>query len=172
MYGHDNRSEFARLNSEQAAARISAGVGAFETHFGFAPRWFCAPRWHQSRDAKEALRSAGFSGYMLRGSLQVFSGASAGLPSLCFDEGERRLRSMVARGLRELTIERLFRRGRPFRITLHPDDVRDGPTWRQVERVMARLSDEGWTPLGLDEAVARMQQIEASGIQKEVAATS
>ncbi|MEX0955357.1 MAG: DUF2334 domain-containing protein [Rhizobiaceae bacterium] len=171
MYGHDNRSEFARLDGEQAAARISAGVDAFKTQFGLAPRWFCAPRWHQSRGATEALRSAGFSGYMLRGSLQLFSGASARLPSLCFDEGERRLRSMVARELRELTIGRLFRQGSPFRITLHPDDVRDGPTWRQVKRVMARLDDEGWTPLGLDDAVARMQQVEAPSI-KEVAVTS
>ena len=170
MYGHDNRSEFARLNGEQAAARISAGVDAFKTHFGHAPRWFCAPRWHQSDAATQALRSAGFSGYMLRGALQLFSGDSAPLPSLCFDEGERRLRTMVARGLRELTIERLFRQGRPFRITLHPDDVRDGPTWRQVKRVMARLDNEGWMPLGLDDAVARMRQLALP--MKEVAAAS
>lgn len=166
MYGHDNRSEFARLDSEQAGQRISAGVDAFKTNFGFAPRWFCAPRWHHSPGTTEALRSAGFSGYMLHRSLQLFSGAGVQLPSLCFDEGERRLRTRVARGLRELTIDRLLRRGRPFRITLHPDDVRDKTTWRQVEGVMTRLDNEGWTPLGLDEAVARMQQIEASGIKE------
>jgi predicted deacetylase len=172
MYGHDNRSEFARLDGGGAAERISAGVDAFRIHFGSPPRWFCAPRWQQSRGTTEALRSAGFSGYMLRGSLQLFSGASARLPSLCFDEGERRLRTMIARGFRELTIDRLFRQGRPFRVTLHPDDVRDERTWRQVERLMARLDSEGWMPLGLGDAVARMQQVDASDIEKQAPATS
>lgn len=156
LYGHDNRSEFATLDREEARSRISAGVQAFETSLGAAPRWFCAPRWHQSRAATEALREAGLAGYMLRGSLRLFSGAVATMPSLCFDEGDRKLRSAVARTLREATIGRLFRMGRPFRVTLHPSDVQDAAAWRQVQRVMKRLDDEGWSPLGLDDAISRL----------------
>jgi predicted deacetylase len=165
MYGHDNRSEFARLGTGEARSRISAGIAAFETHFGSKPRWFCAPRWHQSHAVTEALRDAGFAGYMLRGSLRPFSGAVARLPSLCFDEGDRRLRSAVARNMREMTIARLFSGGRPFRITLHPNDVRDAAAWRQVQRVIARLADEGWTPLSLDEAVSMLGSTLSSGAE-------
>lgn len=171
IYGHDNRSEFAKLDRKQADDRIRAGVAMLKSTLGSAPRWFCAPRWHQSQDATAALQDAGFKGYMLRRSLRLFSGASAELPSLCFDEGDRRLKSALARNLREMTIARLFRRGRPFRITLHPGDVWDAAAWRQVERVMARLSDEGWEPVGLDEAVARMSRSAAPDTGK-AAATS
>ncbi len=169
MYGHDNRSEFATLDEAEARSRIAAGVDAFAAHFGSAPCWFCAPRWHQSAATASVLREAGFAGYMLRGSLQMFSGATARLPSLCFDEGERKLRSAAARALREMTIAGLFRRGRPFRITLHPNDVVDAAAWRQVKRVMTRLSDEGWQPLGIDEAVAHMQKASVSGAGRAVA---
>ena len=156
MYGHDNRSEFASLDGAQAGQRLAAGIDAFASQFGFRPRWFCAPRWQQSAAATTALRDAGFAGYMLRGSLQLFSGAGAPIPALNFDEGERKLRSAIMRRLRETTIARQFARGRPFRIALHPDDVQDVQTWRQVGRVIARLAGEGWTPLSPDEAVARM----------------
>lgn len=162
MYGHDNRSEFAKLDRGEAQSRISAGMDAITNAFGAPPRWFCAPRWHQSDAATQALRAAGLSGYMLRGSLRLFTGERASLPSLCFDEGDRKLRSAIARNLRELTIERLFRAGNPFRVTLHPADVLDRAAWRQVERVMARLDAEGWTPVGPDEAVRRMQAVASS----------
>jgi hypothetical protein len=108
---------------------------------------------------------------MLRGSLRLFSGAAARLPSLCFDEGERKLRSAVARNLREFTIERFLRTGQPFRVTLHPNDVHDAAAWRQVERVMARLRDGGWTPLGLDEAISRMQAASSAGAKHAAAAS-
>ena len=170
LYGHDNRSEFGKLTADEAMERITAGVKGFADNFGSRPRWFCAPRWHQSSAATGALRAAGFEGYMLRNSLRLFSGASASLPALCFDEGERRIRSAIARHLREFTIDRLFRTGRPFRITLHPGDVRDAPAWRQVKRVMRRLTDEGWTPLSLDEAMARLSQGDVAGQPRSVAA--
>lgn len=161
MYGHDNRSEFARLDRDEASRRISGGLDVFASEIGERPRWFCAPRWQQSAAATEALSEAGFEGYMLRGSLRLFSGETATLPALCFDEGARKMKSALLRRLRETTIGNVFRRGRPFRITLHPDDVLDPPTWRQVKRVMTRLSNEGWTPVGLDEAISRMRRVAA-----------
>ena len=170
LYGHDNRSEFGKLDTTEARARIKAGVKSVADSIGVKPRWFCAPRWHQSTAATEALREAGFEGYMLRNSLQLFSGNSASLPALCFDEGERRLRSAIARHLREFTINQLFRAARPFRITLHPGDVNDAPAWRQVKRVMQRLTDDGWTPLGLDEAMSRLGNADAAGRPQAIAA--
>ena len=170
LYGHDNRSEFGKLDAEEARERVAAGLKSFEDNLGIRPRWFCAPRWHQSAAATDVLRETGFEGYMLRNSLQLFSGNSVSLPALCFDEGERRIRSAIARHLREFTIGRLFRAGRPFRITLHPSDVTDVPAWRQVQRVMQRLSDEGWTPLSLDEAMAQFGGAGAAGQPQAVAA--
>ncbi|GAB5506241.1 MAG: hypothetical protein Rhirs2KO_14040 [Rhizobiaceae bacterium] len=161
LYGHDNRSEFGKLDEKEARERIARGLKSFEDNLGIGPRWFCAPRWHQSAAATKALREAGFEGYMLRSSLRHFSGASVDLPALCFDEGDRRLRSAIARHLRELSIRRLFAAGHPFRITLHPSDVTDATAWSQVKRVMQRLSDEGWTPIALDEAMARFGEVRA-----------
>ncbi|MBO6719077.1 MAG: DUF2334 domain-containing protein [Rhizobiaceae bacterium] len=155
MYGHDNRSEFASLNRAEALQRVSAAMDAFASHFAAKPKWFCAPRWQQSRAATEVLREAGVEGCMLGGSLQLFSGASAPLPALNFDEGPRKLKAAVLRRFRETTIGRRFREGKPFRVALHPDDVSDEPTWRQVGRVIARLADEGWTPIGPSEAMKR-----------------
>lgn len=154
LYGHDNRSEFARLTQADAAGRLSQGLEAFG-RLGANPRWFCAPRWQQSPGARAALRDAGFAGCMLRDRLELFSGASAPLPALNFDEGDRKLRNRIMHRLREGTIGRLLDAARPFRVALHPADVRDRIAWDQVTRLFARLQGEGWTPLSADAAMER-----------------
>lgn len=154
LYGHDNRSEFARLSKPEAAERIACGVEALH-HLGIAPRWFCAPRWQQSTGARAALEQAGLAGYMLHDSLELFSGASVPLPALNFDEGDRKLRNRVMHFLREGTIRRLLAGNTPFRVALHPADVRDPVAWDQVMRLFSRLHAEGWTPLSPDAAVER-----------------
>jgi len=158
LYGHDNRSEFAGFDATEAARRIAAGVTAFQDSLGTTPRWFCAPRWHQGEAVAPVLQSAGFDGFMLKNHLCLLAGDEVPLPSLCFDEGERRLRTIVARQLREVTIARLLSSGSPFRFTLHPADLDDASTWSQIERLIARLEDDGWAPLSLEQALARWRE--------------
>jgi len=162
LYGHDNRSEFARLSADEARKRIVDGVGALENAAGVRPRWFCAPRWQQSAAVAPVLKEAGFTGYMLKSQLVRFGEEPVPLPALCFDEGPRKTKAALLRRLRERTIDRLVSAGRPFRVTLHPDDVNDAPTWDQVTRLMARLEREGWEPLSAGEAIARWRALQGA----------
>ena len=150
LYGHDNRSEFARLERAEAEDRIGRGIDAFATAFGDRPRWFCAPRWQQSAVVADVLRAAGFDAYMVRNRLTSFSRGVADLPALCFDEGDRKLRNSIMHRLRRRTIATLLRRGEPFRVTLHPADVRDAEAWAQVRELFAALGAGGWRPVSPD----------------------
>lgn len=154
LYGHDNRSEFARLSRAQAADRIARGLEAFAA-MGERPRWFCAPRWQQSGPTRAALQDAGIEACMLGDRLELFSGLSVPMPALNFDEGDRRLRNRVMHLLRRGRIERLLTAGEPFRVSLHPADVHDPVAWRQVKGLFARLEAGGWTPVSPDMAVER-----------------
>lgn len=154
LYGHDNRSEFARLGKEEARERIFRGVAAMESALGAQPRWFCAPRWQQGAATKEVLREAGFRGYMLRSGYWLMSGETVPLSALCFDEGERRLRNALLRIPRQHTTRRRLARGTPFRLTLHPADPADPAAWAEVKALVARLEAEGWRALSHEEAIA------------------
>ena len=100
---------------------------------------------------------------MLRDRLELTSGASVPLPALNFDEGERRLRNRIMHALRAGSIRRLLEAGRPFRIALHPADVRDRVAWGQVTRLFADLERGGWRPLSPQAAVERWAGAAASG---------
>lgn len=154
LYGHDNRSEFARLDEGQAAGRLARGLEGFAA-LGLKPRWFCAPRWQQSAGARAALAQAGFERFMLNRSLETFSGVSVPIAALNFDEGDRRVRNRIMHALRERRIARLLSSSAPFRVALHPADVRDATVWTQVEDLFARLEGEGWQPVSPDAAVER-----------------
>jgi predicted deacetylase len=158
FYGHDNRSEFARLGRHEAAGRIASGLKAFADAFGKLPRWFCAPRWQQSAAATEALKAAGIGAWMTGRGFSAADGRRADLPALNFDEGERKLRNAILHRLREGRISRLLAAGRPFRVALHPADVGDPVAWAQVTNLFARLAAEGWRPVSTDAALARLSQ--------------
>lgn len=162
LYGHDNRSEFARLDQAEAQQRLRRGLEAFE-HLGQRPRWFCAPRWQQNAGVRAALVGEGFAGHMLRDRLELHSGVSAPLRALNFDEGDRRLRSRIMHALRERTIGRLLEAERPFRVALHPADVRDRTAWAQVSRLFAALERDGWVPLSPDAALERWSALRTAG---------
>ena len=155
IYGHDNRSEFARLSEADAAGRIAKGLRVFDACLGETPRWFCAPRWAQSRAATSALRKAGFFGYQLHNRCVVVDGPSVPLHAVCFDTGERKWKNGLARSARAGVIGRLLSAARPFRLTLHPADPEDPKTWGQVMDLMARLDDEGWKPVALGDVLPR-----------------
>jgi predicted deacetylase len=156
FYGHDNRSEFARLSSADAGARLAQGIAAFGEAFGLRPRWFCAPRWQQSRQATDALRGAGIDAWMLTSGYETAGGLAARLPALNFDEGDRRLRNAILHRFREGRIRRLLDAGRPFRVALHPADVNDPVAWAQVRHLFGRLAAEGWRPVTADAALSML----------------
>ncbi len=155
FYGHDNRSEFARLNEQDARERLNAGLRSFIDVLGHVPDWFCSPRWLQSQVLGRVLKSAGFRGCMHYDCLHLFSGEAVPLPALCFDEGSRCLRQLPARLIRKRTIDTLLSSGRPFRLTLHPDDPDYPATWRQIQNLFAELEMAQWQALSLEDALKR-----------------
>ena len=162
LYGHDNRSEFRALDGEEARRRIIKGLQIF-ADLRIRPRWFCAPRWQQSRASSAALVDLGFFGWQYKSGLETTQGDRVPLPALCFDEGERRIRIAAAHVLRSVEIARLLRGGRPFRLTLHPSDAQHPRVWAQIQSLRERLEAEGYVPLSLEEAVARWRRVSAAG---------
>lgn len=154
LYGHDNRSEFRRLSEDEAARRLALGREALSAALGQAPEWFCAPRWQLGPQAGAALRKAGFRGHLGRRAITDFARGRLTWPALNFDEGERAWRTALANRLREPALRRLLRRGRPFRIVLHPNDALEPATRAQIAGFTAALVREGWRAVGLDEALA------------------
>lgn len=151
-YGHDNRSECRSLDATQAEALVARGLEVMQQALGVRPRWFCAPRWQQSAAFAPVLQQAGFLGYFTVRSVELIGRGRAKLPALNFDEGDRAWRNAIARPLRQHRITGLIRAAKPFRLVLHPADVRDRATWRQVQDCVQRLVDDGWQSQSLSEA--------------------
>jgi predicted deacetylase len=149
-YGTANHSEFGKLDRTEASTRLESAVAGFKAAFGTAPRWFCAPRWHQSPGTTMALRSMGIDGYMRIDDL-VWSGRRLRIPAVLFDVGPRRWQRSLARRRERRRWPRYLEQGTPFRLTLHPGDIDDVRSRREIERLIGRLHSEGWDPLHLRE---------------------
>lgn len=152
-YGTEQHAEFARLDTDAATRRLAAGVAIFERALGLPPHWFCAPRWKQSSGTARALAACGLRAYMLADRLAALNGPSVPFAVLQFDEGRRRWRRAAARSLRAGRARRLIAGGKAFRLALHPTDLDDDATRREITAVTHRLQQEGWTPLSLGEAL-------------------
>jgi len=151
LYGHENRSEFHGLGPAETEDRLDRGLAMFAEAGLARPVWFCAPRWMPSASLDAALAARGFRGVLARQRITVFGAGARAIPPLNFDEGARGWKIAPGRVLREVAISRLLRANNPFRFVLHPDDLDHPRTLAQIERTMARLTDEGWTPAGLDD---------------------
>jgi len=151
FYGTENHSEFALLSAEEALAKLGRSMTEFKAAFGKAPGWFCAPRWQQNRATRAALETLKFEGFMLAGRYETVSGRRLEMPAVCFDDGGLAWRHVVNRAIRRRQIRRWLADGTPFRLTLHPADLLDPKTWRQVTDLMAALEAGGWTPLEFTE---------------------
>ncbi len=159
FYGHDNRSEFLRLSEAEAGDRIARGVAEFRDALGTAPRWFCAPRWQLSAGGAVALHKAGFAGHLSGAGIEVYGEGTVPLPALNFDEGERGWKQALARVARVPKARRLLARGTPFRLVIHPDDLRFPAVRADLERCVEAMEHDGWRALGLDEMLALWRQV-------------
>jgi predicted deacetylase len=148
LYGHDNRSEFRRLGSGEAEARLRQGLGMLE-RCDLRADWFCAPRWQQGVATDEALRRLGMRGWMETAGLVLANGGRVRIPALNFDEGDRVWRNRVALRLRSGAIRRLLIAGQAFRFVLHPDDLKRPAVVRQIEAVATALREGGWRPVSM-----------------------
>lgn len=153
FYGHDNRSEFARLSQVETRDRLTRGLAILTAALGQPPRWFCAPRWQQSRHLEPALAGLGFQGCLTRNALSTFDGPPVPLPALNFDEGARAVKIVLGALARRLTVPDLLRTGQPFRFVLHPDDLTRPATMREIRATLARLQAEGWQPMSIPQAL-------------------
>lgn len=153
-FGTENHSEFLHATRRGAARRLEAACRIYEQCFEARPRWFCGPRWQQSRATERELRVLGLVGYMRQDRLVEFAGRAHVIPALCFDEGARRWKQAAARVLRERRIRRLVQAGALFRLTLHPTDLDYPRTWRQLSDLIFSLAHDGWRPISLEEALS------------------
>ena len=153
LYGHDNRSEFARLAAAEASERLSQGQTMFARTLGAPARWFCAPRWQISRAAKGALSDRGLVGCLSSNALTADGAPPVPLPALNFDEGERRPIVALARARRAPRIARHLSTGRPFRFVIHPGDLDHPATLAQIRALRDALERDGWRPVSLDAAL-------------------
>ena len=150
LYGHDDRSEFARLDADETADRLDRGIAMCRAALGGVPRWFCAPRWQGNPHLEAALAARGFRGVMTRGAIVEFGQPPVPIPALNFDEGARWFKIAPGLALRGMAIRRLLHTRRPFRLVLHPDDLSRPATFAQFRAVAARLEADGWQPVSLD----------------------
>jgi predicted deacetylase len=156
LYGHDNRSEFARLDAGETRARLARGHAMLTGVLGRAAGWFCAPRWQGNPHLEGALRALGLRGIMTRQGLRDFGRGTVALPALNFDDGGRAFMIWPALAVRRVRIGRLLAERRPFRLVLHPDDLDRPAVFAQFRALAERLEAEGWQPLGPDAMVARL----------------
>ncbi|MBE7559567.1 hypothetical protein HS125_11670 [bacterium] len=154
LFRNRNHSEFLPRAAPGAARRLEAACRIYEQCFEARPRWFCGPRWQQSRATERELRVLGLVGYMRQDRLVEFAGRAHVIPALCFDEGARRWKQAAARVLRERRIRRLVQAGALFRLTLHPTDLDYPRTWRQLSDLIFSLAHDGWRPISLEEALS------------------
>nr|WP_281349381.1 DUF2334 domain-containing protein [Nitratireductor arenosus] len=166
VYGHDNRSEFARLGRDEALDRLRKGRAMLVETLGAAPRWFCAPRWQQAPTVAAALGRVGIAHHQTARGL-MHDGGFVPCPALNFDEGERRLKAALAGLARRPATARLLRTQTPFRLTLHPADAIRPAIRIEIEAFVRTLEADGWRPVSLDEAAARWQGTCASAAAGE-----
>lgn len=157
IYGHDNRSEFRSQGKEAATARLTKGIAAFQEAFGETPRWFCAPRWQESRGTLVALEELGFAGCLSRRAIRRFGAAPVAMDTLNFDEGERSLPIALAMRARRRKIARLLVDETPFRLVIHPHDLLHGATRAQLTNCLDALAGAGWEMQSLEETLARAE---------------
>ncbi|MEM7068808.1 MAG: DUF2334 domain-containing protein [Pseudomonadota bacterium] len=155
LYGHDNRSEFGKLNKQENFERIRKGVLAFEKCFGDSPKWFCAPRWQQNRFTSDELYTRGFEGFMLRDQIITYKDGNVPLSAINFDEGERRVVIAIAEKFRNRAIRYHLSSGVPFRLALHPADLSNEKIRNQIDGFVQQLIGDGWKVLSIEQALNR-----------------
>lgn len=153
LYGHDNRSEFARLSGAENQERLQKGLAIWAQALGSAPRWFCAPRWQQNPHLEPALAALGFRGCLTGRAISCYDGPSLPMDTLNFDEGARAVKIALGALARKAKVPRLLRAGQPFRFVLHPDDLTRPASLREIRQVLTRMKAEGWRPVSLEQAL-------------------
>ncbi|MBI4212119.1 MAG: polysaccharide deacetylase family protein [Deltaproteobacteria bacterium] len=129
--------EFSSLSESEALHRLQLGRTLF-TENDIHPRGFIAPAWLMSDGTKAAIKQLEFGYYEdslhihdLTNSRRLFA------PLIGYTQRKRLHRQLC------LTANPLLARLFPYfsitRFAIHPADVRDKTTWRQMQRVLACL---------------------------------
>lgn len=148
VFGTDNESEFAGCTRTEALDRLRAGSQLFREAFGYAPRWFCAPRWYEGQETTLALQQVGIRGRMLRSYYDI-GNRQLPIEALWFDDGARTVTRALAKQVRARRVRCILSERRTFRFVLHPRDVDDPRTRHEISELLAQLQSEGWRPAGL-----------------------
>ncbi|MFN8570890.1 MAG: hypothetical protein U0132_02465 [Gemmatimonadaceae bacterium] len=149
-YGTQDESECATLDHAAATLHLQQATVAFADVTGARPQWYCAPRWQCSGALRQALRLQGL-GTLERDSVTLATGRALDAPSLWFDDGRRALASFVGGLQRHLRTSRACARSSVVRVVLHPRDAMRPTRARAVTTLLARLQDDGWTPISLSQ---------------------
>ncbi len=159
FYKHDNRSEFRKLNVEEAEERLNLGFKMFVECFGEQPEWFCAPRWQQSNATTAKLNADGYAGSFSISGIHLAGGQTIKLKALNFDEGEREWKIALARPLRQKLTADLLKSEKPFRFVLHPHDATHARTRQEFLALSKQLDAAGWQALSLEDVISRWRSL-------------
>jgi uncharacterized protein len=134
-----DEGEFYDLSYEEAFGRITTARERFRAA-GFKPRGFIAPAWLLGHEAERAAADAEME-YTTRLTTvrDLRSGESVHARSLVYSvrSGWRRGASLAWNGSLSVALA-----GSPLmRLGIHPPDYLHPPVWRQIMRIVERLSD-------------------------------
>lgn len=146
-YGEESGAEFKKLSEAEARQRLQLGRVRLEGRTGRTVRWFCAPRWQQSRGTVRALRELNFKGYFTQRGLHGFPRTFLPLPVISFDHGRRRWINRLNRHIERQRLARCLERGRPFRLALHPADMGRPAVVDLLWTIREMLASAGWQVL-------------------------
>lgn len=152
-FGTDHHGEFDGLEASDATTRIMLGLSAFERAGLPRPRFFCAPRWIQSKATADVLFELGFTGFMDRRGYRTRDGVRRAIPAVFFDTGRRRWNTLCHFLATRLYLNFLMATERPFRLALHPTDAEDKRVKRFLARLFRRLEREGWRAAHIGEVI-------------------
>lgn len=152
-FGSDNHAEFARLSMTEALYRLQNAWGLFVRCLGDAPRWFCAPRWKQSHGATKALERLGFQGYVTKKGYVLFDKFDIKIQAVYFDVGTLAWKRALNRLFLTFVIRKHLVMQTPFRLILHPADLQDPKTWKQIARLTTYLEKNQWKPISMGQAL-------------------
>lgn len=157
-YGENSGAEFKRMSRKKASQLISSGKEIIEDWVKQKIDWFCAPRWQLKKGTVKALKGLEFRGYLGKKYVYIFNGPKITIPALSFDHGKRKPVCALNRLMRQLQVKKHAGSGKPFRLVIHPRDIKNREVLGELKKVKEILKAEGFKPWSLDKMISEASE--------------